>query len=330
MQGNTEVNYTKSWLWRGGLFLVIFGSVADLAALIFAPQSLVAPLGSFTLVSNIIYAPLLLGEGIDKLSIGATAVIIVGSVVAVIYAPHKDVPYTTSQIFGLFGDVGYILYTMAIISLFVALMYLSRRCEIVESRDGKGSSAYAKVRVYHQFSYPAASGIVGAQSVMFAKCASRVAESAGIICLGLPGWWMVFFMTFACIFTQIKIINDGLKRFDAIYEVPVFQAFWIIFSVLGGMAFYKEYEVMSSISMGLFSFGVIVTLTGVIALSYRKPTFVSSLLLLLPVCFVFLSSSPVDLLLHSLPYHSLYLTHIVCFLCYSLALPPCAATPLSS
>lgn len=89
--------------------------------------------------------------------------------------------------------------------------------------------------------------------------------------LKYPGSYVVVVMLFVCIFSQIKLLNDGLKRFDAVYEVPVFQAFWILVSVLSGMALYKEYTVMSPTDMGLFSFGVLITLTGVIALSRRKP-----------------------------------------------------------
>src|SRR5437868_4729257 len=47
-----SVHYTSGWTWRFGLILVILGSLADFAALSYGSQSLVAPLGSLTLVSN--------------------------------------------------------------------------------------------------------------------------------------------------------------------------------------------------------------------------------------------------------------------------------------
>jgi hypothetical protein len=55
-------SYVKQPLWLVGLSLVVFGSIADFTALSLGPQSLVAPLGSLTLVSNTIFAPLLLKE----------------------------------------------------------------------------------------------------------------------------------------------------------------------------------------------------------------------------------------------------------------------------
>ena len=51
--------YYQSPIWMGGIVLVIVGSLCDFAALGFGSQSLVAPLGSLTLVANCIFAPLL-------------------------------------------------------------------------------------------------------------------------------------------------------------------------------------------------------------------------------------------------------------------------------
>ncbi len=97
MEEQTEkekLNYHKAWLWRIGLILVIVGSFADFAAFSFASQSLIAPLGSFTLVSNTIFAPCLLKEKVVRRDVISTGFIIFGSVWAVCFAPHDDVIYT--------------------------------------------------------------------------------------------------------------------------------------------------------------------------------------------------------------------------------------------
>ena len=84
-------------MWRVGLGLVFFGSLADFAALSFGPQSLVAPLGSLTLVSNVIFAPLLLKETIGHWDVLATVLIVVGSSVAVMFGSHESVTFTSEQ-----------------------------------------------------------------------------------------------------------------------------------------------------------------------------------------------------------------------------------------
>jgi hypothetical protein len=62
--------------WVLGFLLVMFGSFADFAALSFGPQSLVAPLGSLTLVSNSIFAPFLLHEACIDAAAAAQAAIL--------------------------------------------------------------------------------------------------------------------------------------------------------------------------------------------------------------------------------------------------------------
>lgn len=78
------------------------GSFADFSALTFAPQSLIAPLGSLTLVSNTIFAPLLLKEKIEKRDVLATATIILGSTIAVMFASHEDVTYGIFELFSFY------------------------------------------------------------------------------------------------------------------------------------------------------------------------------------------------------------------------------------
>jgi uncharacterized membrane protein len=67
-KGGDRSKYYNQPLWWLGVSLVVLGSLADFAALSFSPQSMIAPLGSLTLVSNVIFAPYLLKEKIGALS----------------------------------------------------------------------------------------------------------------------------------------------------------------------------------------------------------------------------------------------------------------------
>ncbi len=58
--------YWRQPVWVLGLALVIFGSAADFAALGFAAQTIVAPLGSLTLVSNVFFAPYFSSERVSR------------------------------------------------------------------------------------------------------------------------------------------------------------------------------------------------------------------------------------------------------------------------
>jgi len=71
----------------------------------------------------------------------------------------------------------------------------------------------------------------------------------------------------ASIFFQIRWINDGLRRFDASYTVPVFTAFWILLCAVSGLIFYHEYSGMNTTQMVLFGFGIVITVVCVVSLS---------------------------------------------------------------
>lgn len=58
--------YTKQQYYYIGLAGVVLGSLGDFAALAFAAQSIVAPIGSVTLVTNVLFAHFLLKERLSK------------------------------------------------------------------------------------------------------------------------------------------------------------------------------------------------------------------------------------------------------------------------
>jgi hypothetical protein len=69
------------------------GRRSDFAALGFGAQSIIAPLGSLTLVANIGFARLLLGETITWAQLFATAWVVVGSALCVAFASHSNRVY---------------------------------------------------------------------------------------------------------------------------------------------------------------------------------------------------------------------------------------------
>jgi uncharacterized membrane protein len=85
--------YYKQKLWLLGISLVILGSFADFSALGFGAQSIIAPLGSLTLVANVVFAQLLLHESISRRELLATLTIICGSGLSVAFASHEDTTY---------------------------------------------------------------------------------------------------------------------------------------------------------------------------------------------------------------------------------------------
>jgi len=94
----SDINYARQPIWILGLACVFIGSLADFAAFAMAPQATIAPLGSLTLVANVIFAPLLLGEKVGQREIIATILIVCGAALAVAYSPQDDKSETSTQV----------------------------------------------------------------------------------------------------------------------------------------------------------------------------------------------------------------------------------------
>lgn len=55
-----------------------------------------------------------------------------------------------------------------------------------------------------------------------------------------PLTYVFLLCMFFCVFTQLHFLALGLRFFDALYVVPVFQCFFISVSTLGGAGQWKE------------------------------------------------------------------------------------------
>ena len=269
-------HYSASLLWRLGLLLIVFGSLFDVAALGLGAQSLVAPLGSLTLVSNILCAYLLLKERVTRYDILCTSLIITGSTFAVAFGKKEELTFSIDELFSFFHRPAFIVYATLVIVFSIACYMQIHRLERLEAEEGKGSLLYLRHRSLHRFLYPALAGTIGAQSVLFAKCSVELLNNT----LNPPTptspsmfrrWqsYLVLACMFTSIFLQIKYLNEGLRRFSSTYSIPVFQAFWILISVVSGLIFYREYEGFEPLDAALFSLGVVVTVVGVVMLSGR-------------------------------------------------------------
>ena len=170
-----EKHYTRSPLWIAGIVCVILGSLFDFAALAFVDQSVVAPLGSLTLVANVFFAPLLLKEKVYRKQLYCTALIISGSILAVAFAPHAGSDPSIPEMFANFARLRFIMYGLLSTSIVCALRYVSWRLNKIRRTD---LHAYQQVAKYHTFCYAACAGIMGAQSVLFAKVSSHTHRSA--------------------------------------------------------------------------------------------------------------------------------------------------------
>jgi len=291
--------YVKQPLWAVGLVLVISGSLCDFAALALAAASIVSPIGALTLVSNIAFAHFGLKEILSKRDLFGTCLILLGSVLSVAFGNHTEQTYTMDELRELYTATGFIVYACVVSTAVLVLYVIAKRLQpckeemvekcqayeralLAEPRDPQLiqelderiaflESKYEKWAKIHPFSYCALSGCIGAQSIMFGK---MLAEMIGMSFRGdnqmiYPLTYVFLACMLFCIFCQLHFLALGLRFFDALYVVPVFQCFFILGSTLGGAAYFAEFSSFGVTQFVLFPIGILLTLCGVYILSSR-------------------------------------------------------------
>lgn len=292
--------YWRNAGWWIGLALVVLGALGDFIALGIAAQSIVAPIGAMTLVANIFFAHYWLKESLPRKDLFATAAIITGSVVCAVAGDHTQTTYSLEELLSFYSQPGFIVYAIFVIIFVGGLYGLSKRIEPIKVNLNKAvctyeqakaagqeseselraldenilaqEALYAKWEKIHPFTYCAISGAFGGQNILFGK---MVAELLARTFSGDNQ--MIYFLTYvfvACmflsIFFQLHFLAKALSSFDALYCVPVFQCFFIVFSTLAGAAYFSEFARFNITQSFIFPIGMILTLGGVYVLSSRK------------------------------------------------------------
>ncbi|KAG3117170.1 hypothetical protein PI124_g1750 [Phytophthora idaei] len=117
--------------------------------------------------------------------------------------------------------------------------------ELIESTNAEDAEADEEAAARESrvpYYYAICSGIVGAMTVLLAKC------SAIMIALTLKGenqfkYGLTYIFLggmFVCVLVQTHFLNMATALGDIMTVFPIFQACWITFSVVGGAIFYQN------------------------------------------------------------------------------------------
>ncbi|KAF1772976.1 Magnesium transporter NIPA [Phytophthora cactorum] len=263
--------YFRQPLWVIGLLLVVGGSILDFVALGFMPQSLATPVGGSTMVANVAFASLFLKEKFTKSDAIGTALVLLGIIVVAIFAEKESACYTVHELIALYREPLFAVYATLMCVSCLILFLLTRKMENTLKHKGRTSPEYMRFRKLHPVSYPALSGIFGAQSVLFAKSMAELMKTTieGDNQFVTFGPYAITFSMLSCVFLQIHWLAHGLQKFDAVFVVPVFQCFFISVSIFGGGVYFKEFAKMPPLALGMFSLGAVITISGVVKLAHR-------------------------------------------------------------
>lgn len=114
-------------LWLLGLAIFLCGQTMNLVAFGYTSQALAATLGSFSLVTNGVFAPLILGEKLTYTIATSIAVIVAGSILVVLSSSHASQEYTLAELVALYQRELFIGYMSCLGVAFAVCMLLMWR-----------------------------------------------------------------------------------------------------------------------------------------------------------------------------------------------------------
>jgi uncharacterized membrane protein len=279
--------YLTQPLWVGFFLLFVVGNLGDLVALTFAPQSVITPLGSMSLVSNAIASRVLLKEELGwHTALGGLTIIVgvLGIVLpTVLRAPCSN--ETPESLVANWQRLPFIVWVSVQLSALGAAIVFVTRLErkMLEGKGGccaemrLGQAALARLTTRQKkalrLGYVFITGLLASWTVLFLKCAGELFKAAARMPtspLADPRSYALIAGVVVTLPTQLHFLNKSLQRFEAQFVVPALQAFWSISSITKGAIFFGEFDEYAQVDVGCFAGGLLLTLAGVLILSRRS------------------------------------------------------------
>lgn len=251
-------------VWFLGMSIFVVGSLVNFSSFAFAAQSLLAALGTVQFVSNVFFAKFVLGEVLTVRIIVATAIIVFGLVMAILFSNHASEAYTSEDLMALYTP-GYFLFLifMAVLLISTHILYS------IYTYNEENGSPLPGSGIVRPAAYSIVSAVVGTQSVLQSKCFAELVKASvngnnqfdhffvyaivvGFLC-GLSFW--------------LYRMNAALKMFDGLIIIPLLQVFWTTSAILQGGVYFQEFSKFTTRQTLFFLLGVAIVFFGVYLLT---------------------------------------------------------------
>ncbi|KAG2058840.1 DUF803-domain-containing protein [Suillus hirtellus] len=254
----TESDYLRSKIWWSGFILMNIGEAGNFISYAFAPASVVAPLGTFALIANCFFAPLILKERFRVHDLAGILCAMIGAITVVLSTPSTDggppPPLTPEALIAAISQRSFVVFTIIYLVWAVALAGLSeggfgRRIVVVDV----GLCA-----------------IFGGFTVLATKAISTLlTEEWGKIFAE----WITYPVLAVLIITgilQIRFLNRALKRFDSKIVIPTQFVLFTLSAVIGSAVLYKDFQRATFHQMVTFTYGCGATFAGVFIIAWAN------------------------------------------------------------
>lgn len=236
-----------------GTFLMAAGEIGNFAAFAFAPASLVAPLGAWSVVLSAVLAHIFLHEIVSNTNLLGIALCVTGAFLIGAAGPDVSAAQAATldadAVLHLLVRPPFVAFIFITLCATATLIYISHRTTLGHK---------------YVFVYVGVSSLLGGVTVVCAKALSTFLRLTieGNSQFGnlLP---FVLGIILACaILAQLRYLNMAMSRFGNAQVIPVYYVLFTTCAMSSGVIMYREFD---SLTVGNIPFflGICSTMSGV-------------------------------------------------------------------
>ncbi|XP_031574651.1 NIPA-like protein 2 [Actinia tenebrosa] len=250
-----EVHYLKSKVWWVGLTLMVLGEVGNFSAYGFAPASLVAPLGTTTVIANAIIAVVFLKERIRYQDAFGVLLAVVGAFLLITFSTKEFSELTGAELAFYMKQWPFLVYLILEIIVFCVLLYVQ-----------------VKYSLENVVVFLMLVALLGSLTVISAKAVSSMLNITfgGNSQLGHPLLYIMLIVMIATAVAQVKFLNRAMKSFDATVVVPTNFVLFTISAIISGIVLYREFYGLTFLEIFMFLFGCVLSFIGVYCITSNR------------------------------------------------------------
>lgn len=218
--------YLREWLWWSGFLTMGVGEVCNFVAYMFAPATLVTPLGAISVLISAVMAAYFLDEKLNTIGKIGCFLTAIGSTVMVIHAPKEGQIRSVDELLYKILDIEFISYcVLSLISIFFLIFLFAPRY------GNKNILIYILI-----------CSILGSYTVMSCK-----GIALGVKEILNENRYISYFYTFmfiltavSCIIVQINYLNKSLDIFNTAIVTTVYYVLFTLFVMIASSLLFKE------------------------------------------------------------------------------------------
>lgn len=248
--------YLKEWLWWCGMVLMIVGEAMNFLAYLFAPATLVTPLGALSVVASTMLASYFLKEKLNLLGKLGCLLCILGSTLMVLHSPKEAEIQTMEELWDRIIEPGVLILCALLITTASILIIC-----VAPKYGQKNVLVFVLI-----------CSTIGSFTVMGAK-GFGVAIKETVRGRNEFTNWLTYLMAaivIVCSMFELVYLNKSLATFNTAIVTPTYYVLFTSFVILFSLVLFKEFGNMTAEDITGAGIGFIVICCGIFMLNAFK------------------------------------------------------------